>query len=101
MAKTGKDVEDFALLGGCVAHAVGCKQGKPQAACDLDRALIHGFVSPQKLSLQFDIDAVAPENLDKLFCGSAPFANASVLNRLIQRAAFSPRQTDETIRPCG
>ncbi len=66
VADGGEDVEDFALVLGGVADAVGGEDGEMEGLGDAQGGLVAGFFGAVAVALQLDVDVVGAEDADEL-----------------------------------
>ncbi len=95
MADGGEGVEDLALFGPRIAHAVGRDDGQAERARDLDRCLVARFFFAQKMALQLDVNILAAEDRDQALDGAARFFHPALGQRGGQRTVVASGQADE------
>src|SRR5258708_12569100 len=67
ISNVGERIEDFAVVGTSVAHAIGRKQGQMHARRDLDRSLNAVLFGRIEMTLHFDKHVAFPEDRNQSF----------------------------------
>ena len=95
MADSGEGVENLALLGPRIAHAVGREDGQAERVRDLDHCLVARFFFAQKMSLKLDINIVATEDRYQALDGAARFFHPAIGERGGERTVVASGQADQ------
>ena len=65
LADAGKNIEHFAAVRRGILHAVRSEQRQSIMFCQIDQALIDLFFAADEMALDFNVDIVVTERVDK------------------------------------
>src|SRR6185369_13892575 len=90
-----EDIENFPLMGRSIANAIRREDRQGKRFRKRDGLLIDRFFFAVVMSLKFDVDVLAAEDIDEPRKCRGPIF---IWNRFRQRTAFAAGETDESSR---